>query len=126
MDLFELYLLSAIPSLGVLVSLISILSLVASAVIFIFYSINRFEEHSENEKAKTDTYFKRFLFLPKVGLVLALVAVLIPNERQLYFIAGGYVASNAEGVEKLPDNISKAANAWLEKLADSASDGKQE
>ena len=45
------------------------------------------------------------------------VGVLAPTERQIAMIVGGYVATNIEGVEKLPANVVRAANAFLERLA---------
>lgn len=42
---------------------------------------------------------------------------ILPTEKQLYVIAGGYVATNTKDIAKLPDNVVKAANAWLEKAA---------
>lgn len=49
--------------------------------------------------------------------VLGIIAIPLPSQNQLYALAGGYVATNAKDVAKLPDNIVKAANAWLEKAA---------
>ncbi len=46
--------------------------------------------------------------------------VISPSSEQLYTVAGGYVATNTKDVAKLPDNVIKAANAWLEKAADEA------
>jgi hypothetical protein len=66
----------------------------------------------------------RFIALSKKAFiwlcVLSVVALPFPTEKQLYTLAGGYVATNAKDVSKLPDNVVKAANAWLEKAADLA------
>lgn len=59
-------------------------------------------------------------------LFLSLGSVLSPDEKQIYTIAGGYVATNTKDVAKLPDNIVKAANSWLEKAAALADDKPKE
>lgn len=43
-------------------------------------------------------------------------AVFVPNETQIYTIAGGYYATNNAELKKLPDNVLKAANGYLEKI----------
>ena len=74
----------------------------------------------EEEIAKA--FFKYFIRLSICAIITALVAIPLPSEKQLYTIAGGYVATNAKDVSKLPDKVVKAANAWLEKAATLADD----
>lgn len=57
------------------------------------------------------------------GSLLALLcclSVFTPSHTQLYAIAGGYVATNTKDIEKLPENLVGAANAWLKNAADLA------
>ena len=55
-------------------------------------------------------------------IVVGIISVPIPSEKELYTVAGGYIATNTKDVAKLPDNVVKAANAWLEKAAALADD----
>jgi hypothetical protein len=48
---------------------------------------------------------------------------MIPSEKALYKIIGAYAVTNIEGVEKLPPNIVKAANNFLEGLIDKGDEG---
>ena len=43
-----------------------------------------------------------------------LMAVSLPNEREIKTMVGAYVVTNIEGVNRLPANIIKAANKFLE------------
>lgn len=64
-----------------------------------------------------------FIYARKILLwagITAAVSIPLPGETQLYALAGGYVVTNAKDVQKLPDNVVKAANAWLEKAATTA------
>lgn len=53
-----------------------------------------------------------------IAAITGLIAIPLPNERQLYTFAGGYVATNTQDIAKLPENVVKAANAWLEKASE--------
>jgi hypothetical protein len=48
--------------------------------------------------------------------VVVLLANMLPNEKQVLYLAGGYAATNSEEVRKLPNNILGAANTYLESL----------
>ena len=67
-----------------------------------------------------------FLFGQRLStLVAVFIAVLalqtaIPSPRQMYMLIGGYAATNIEGVEQLPANVVRAANAFLERVAEEA------
>ena len=49
-----------------------------------------------------------------LGLSCLMLAAVLPSSQQLYTIAGGYYATNIEGVKDLPPNVIKAANKFLE------------
>ena len=54
-----------------------------------------------------------------IGAILFcfLMSILIPNEKQLAYLIGGYVATNNEQLAKLPNNILNLANKYLDKYA---------
>lgn len=59
-----------------------------------------------------------------LAAVFAIISIPLPSDDQVYRLAGGYVATNIKDIAKLPDNLVKAANAWLEKASDAAQDKK--
>lgn len=44
------------------------------------------------------------------------LAIFIPDKNQVYLLTGAYAVSNSAEIARLPDNIAKAANRYLEKL----------
>lgn len=54
------------------------------------------------------------------AIILFLIEIPLPNDKQLYTLAGAYVVTNTKDINKLPNNVVKAANAWLENAAKSA------
>lgn len=51
-----------------------------------------------------------------VWVVSGVVCSVIPSRSDLYLIVGGYAATQSAEVRALPDNVLKAANAWLESV----------
>lgn len=49
-----------------------------------------------------------------------ILGIVTPSENQVYKMAGGYVVMNDAELRKLPDNVAKAANAYLGKIAEEA------
>jgi hypothetical protein len=120
MSLFTLYLLSILPGVGGLFSGLGVILIILCVIGFFMALVADFDSCRDGMK-----YKKVWANQMKKGwgvLIAAflLIGVLIPSEKQLYFIAGGYVATNTEGVKELPDNIMNAANSWLENIADAA------
>lgn len=56
---------------------------------------------------------KKFLIVPALCLFMSAI---LPDEKQIAMIAGGYFATNNEEVKKLPDNVLGAVNSYLEKI----------
>lgn len=50
------------------------------------------------------------------ALVIALLSSLAPTGKQVPVIVGGYVATNIEGVEKLPESMVKAVDSYLQQF----------
>lgn len=63
---------------------------------------------------------KRGQFWFKAGMAsavfFAFLSLFIPSDTQMWTVAGGYVAANNAELKKLPDNVLKTANSYLEKL----------
>lgn len=47
--------------------------------------------------------------------VFMVFAIFVPSEKQVWTIAGGYAATNDAELKKLPDNLLKTANDFLQK-----------
>ena len=56
---------------------------------------------------------KKFMI---VMIILGSLDVLLPDSKQIYSLAGAYAVSNDKELAKLPDNVLKAANSYLEKF----------
>lgn len=50
--------------------------------------------------------------------VFSLMSAVLPDDSQMKFLAGAYVTTNIEDIDKLPKNIVNAANAYLESLSE--------
>lgn len=50
-------------------------------------------------------------------VILGTVGIFVPDSSQIYTVMGAYAVTNNQEMAKLPDNIAKAANAYLEKMS---------
>lgn len=122
MSLFTLYLISVLPGFSGLASGIGWFLITYFTIWFLGATLGDYDDY--NEKTKGSRKRSLIINFKKWG-VLSIIAcflfsALIPSEKQLYTIAGGYMATNTTGIDKLPDNIVKAANSWLEKIAETS------
>lgn len=109
MTLFIIYLLVTLPVIGeVMTAIGTIGGLVVFGVYLISFLPPTFKDDVEVRK-NVSPY--RWIFL-----AIFIVGILIPSERQLGYILAGHIITNAENVDKLPDNISKTLNSLLENL----------
>lgn len=119
MELWQLYLLVTIPSIkGALMS-IGGLCLAGAVIITAIRYVSRADEYSNKDGKSED-----LLEIRKTGgkYIIIFVSVLfasalLPGKAAIYTIAGGYLVTNVEGIEKLPPNMMGAANSFLEKFA---------
>lgn len=104
MSLFTIYLFCILPSIGSYLTLVGTLTLILSVLVLSFVS-------GCYDSLKP---LKHLYYIIPICLILNLIAILIPNEKQLYTIAGGYYTSNIEGIDKLPKNVVGVINHFLE------------
>lgn len=94
------------------------------AVLFvfsIFYLIHGATLDNNYEDAKGSAFrYAKNLLICTIGI--GFISIPFPSEKQLYMLAGGYVATNTKDIAKLPDNVVKAANAWLERTVNAETD----
>lgn len=104
MSFFTLYLLTVLPNLSCFFAMLtSITAIVPTVLIGIITGAT--------EELKHLRWLG--LFIP-LSITLGLISNLIPNEKQMYTLVGGYYVTNIEGIDKLPKNIVGAANKFIE------------
>lgn len=125
MDLSTLYWILVLPSLGtalgVIATFASALLIISGGFIFIFkedglYSYEKTERESV-VKRKSKTAFNLFKW-SALPIFIGVTSNLIPSEKQMMYMIGGYAATNVENIEKLPKNVVNAANKFLESYTD--------
>lgn len=128
MSLFQLYLFTVIlPNIHGTFSTLSFLSLILWILTIVIYGVCSCVALDSSDARSAMPYIKYgFKFTTIIVIICTFFDVTTPSEKQLYTIAGGYVATNTQDVAKLPDNVVKAVNAWLEKATSYADDKKPE
>lgn len=129
MSLWELWLLTVIPSVGNIIGFIGILLGGTSAVLGFLGVMEYFDNRDsilyQEDALKGLLMFRKSIIGGAVAVFVLLVAALIPSKQDLYFIVGGSYVTNIEGIDKLPPNIIKATNVFLESLGNTAKPAKE-
>ncbi len=114
MTLTELYLfLVVLPNAEKTLNGLSVILGFSTIAAFVIAGITAMEGAKDIPKRASKTAIKLFV----AAVCVAIVAIPLPSKEQIYTLAGGYVATNAKDVKRLPDNLVAAANSWLEKAA---------
>lgn len=119
MSIWLLYLLFVIvPNLGDACAWLAVGSGIAAGISGFFFCIGSvFASMGDDDSKKfvpvLKPFFKNFML---AFLVCILLGVVTPSEKQLWTVAGGYAATNNAELKKLPDNVLKTANDFLEKV----------
>lgn len=109
MTLFELWFyFVAIPSIKEWMVLFVVVGFIAG---FVSFSLYLFKEDCDIKQSGLS--FKPFLWVSVMSMLIGLPLSLLPDEKQIMLLTGGYVVTNTEGVNELPDNIVNAANNFL-------------
>lgn len=103
MELLTLYWIIILPSIG---SVFLFIGTFSTIIISVLYAL------SIAQDCPWHGYLhKKHLIAPILTL---LIGVVIPDNRQMTYLIGGYAATNVENIEKLPKNVVNAANKFLE------------
>lgn len=119
MSIFQLYLLTRAAPIQALFLIIAVISGISLLAVLIGWGMERGVKWTEEEKVQLDVLMKGVA--KKMTFVFCLsssVAVLTPTPKELAMILGGYYISNSEEVKKLPSNVVKTMNDFLEKYQD--------
>lgn len=113
MDFITIYALTIIPNLAVPLNILGLCCLIFTFGCLILWLVCYFDGDGPLKQTR-----KCSMISATITIVLMIVAGLIPSERQMYAIIGGYYVSNIDGVDKLPKNTVKAMNKFLEKYSE--------
>lgn len=102
------FLLVVLPNLSFLLGVICFMCI----VLFIGLTISFSETKYFNNPAFTKPC--KIIFIVFIGCIV--LSVFLPDSKQMLYVVGGYAATNSEEIVKLPGNIRKAANAYLENI----------
>lgn len=126
------YLLLTLQSLAIWLTVGVIAYIAILAFVFIFTSIiwaDGCQEQPFVEYIKSSLFY--FILKPKLLILTILVVSAIPSDSTIKWVLGAYVAqesvtflSNSEEYTKLPENVAKAANAFLEQYTTKEGDTK--
>ncbi len=114
MELWELYLLVTLPSVGKMFGTFGALGMGAALICGICYCVFLGMAYNDDDKKIAAGLLRATKYITPAALILMTVGVAIPSKSGLYTIVGGYYATNLEGAKDLPPNILKAANKFLE------------
>lgn len=110
MSLFTLYLITTLlPNLHEAGSAITSIC----AFIIAFSGLTCFMAFDKEDKA-TGIKVIKYALIPFI--IGGAFTILTPDSTQIYALVGGSFATNIEGVNKLPANVVKAANDFLESM----------
>lgn len=122
-EIFLVYLITVAISLATAVTIILMFGTVAYVVFFI--SVLCIDDDYPSDKSPVSSILDWLLSTYKkfftAFIVLTSLVVLIPDKKDFYFIIGGSVAlslSQNEEAQKLPNNVLKALNAFLEETVE--------
>jgi len=104
MDLSTLYLILILPNIG---KVLGVASLITITLLIVFMTNASFDEEVNESFSKIKSSIKYIL-------LCGFLSVMIPSEKQMMYMIGGYAATNVDGIEKLPKNVVSAANKFLE------------
>lgn len=99
----------ALPGVSTVLGAVAFVMVAAAVVMAIIH--DDIFGNTEEDRRRSKAFFIRWLLCTVIALVGANI---LPSSTQVATIASLYVATNAEGVEKLPDNVVQYVNKYLE------------
>jgi hypothetical protein len=75
-------------------------------------------EYDAEDKTKGAALLRNLRLATIIVVISGFINCFFPNQKAVYTIAGAYAVTNNEELAKLPNNVIKAANDYLEKLND--------
>lgn len=117
MSLPLLYLIFCVlPSAAGWVGTFTIFAIIGFIILVIAYCLLATTITDDDEKRKMAKLLACIKRTACVMAVFALLDIFLPDTAQIYTITGAYAVTNNAEMAKLPDNVLKAANSYLENL----------
>lgn len=114
MSLTELYLLFVVlPGLGSALAVICITGLIL--YFFALFIAGMIGDVKYDDVSKYITpLFRKWVLI--VLILFGLLSAITPSQKDMLLLTGAYAATNSKEMMKLPDNILKAMNTYLDRL----------
>lgn len=113
-----LYLLFVVlPSFSCFLSTICVFGILSVIIFGLCWAFNLPPDGASDE-ARGAAFLKNLRLSVVVVVVAGFLCCFLPDEKAVYTIAGAYAVTNDEELAKLPNNVIRAANDYLEKLND--------
>ena len=127
MELWQLYLITVMPGYFSIAAAITLVGGVGLSILWIIQNIIIRTEGVElrdnpdygplKRQIEKATIISKMVKWPAMILLcIGLILAAFPKASQMNMIVGGYYVTNLENINKLPPNILKAANKYLEKI----------
>lgn len=117
MSLLTIYMLFCVlPSAADWISGVSFWVMLLLVAMFVVYAIGLISADSESFKEKSARLLPFIKGFSVATIFLLLLDCTMPGKDQIYTMVGAYTVTNNAEMKKLPDNIVKAANAYLEEI----------
>ena len=117
MSIFQLYLLTRLPSIGMFFIALGAASFLASAVFTINYITTRGDKKSYHSEEPSNEHknsrLAAIIFIP-LFCVSSLIALACPTQEDIITMVVGHYATNDAEISKLPSNLASLINGWIE------------
>lgn len=114
MSFWQLYWITRLDSVCTMVCVFWVLILISLLISIPMYISESTSDFSEEDKLRTKNEFKFINYLVVGFIVLSLLSIFVPSNKDILTIYSAQWATNSEEVKKLPDNTVKAINTLLE------------
>lgn len=115
MSMFELYLITRCENLHDLFMVVSIISLIVTIFSAIAVTAMSMPDTWTGKVTDIKPYRKYVLILGSVCFVSSLISALLPTTKDIALIYSGHFVTHSEELKKLPDNLLRHLNTYLEK-----------
>jgi hypothetical protein len=118
-ELYALFVL--LPGLAAAFTVITVVGLLTYIIIIFIASMCGDIKHDNF------TYYYKAIVKPwLIGLLIlcGIAATVLPSQKDMLLLVGGYAVTNNKELTKLPDNVLRAANTYLEAIQDKKDNNK--
>lgn len=115
MELWQLWLIEVVPNVaGSVQVILAITGVIWLIVLLMSAAVYESLIPKDNPISRVTFKLKRLVF---ASLAVFVLLFAIPSQSGMYRIIGGYVATNIDGIQELPQNLINAANDWAKSVS---------